>query len=63
MLRIDDTARSSMAEDLERGREPEIDYLNGEIVRLGQKLGIATPANEAVIGEVRELFAKGKRPR
>jgi 2-dehydropantoate 2-reductase len=62
MLKVDDDARSSMAEDLERGREPEIDWLNGEIVRLGSKHGVPTPVNKAIIAMARELFA-GKPPR
>lgn len=36
---------SSTAQDLARGRHSEIDYLNGFIVRRGEALGIATPAN------------------
>ncbi len=59
MLRIDDEARSSMAEDLEKGRQPEIDYLNGEIVGLGAMHGVSTPVNAAIIDEVRKLFAAG----
>ena len=62
MLKIDDDARSSMAEDLERGREPEIDWLNGEIVRLGASSGVPTPVNSEIIAHVRKLFA-GKPPR
>ncbi len=58
MLRIDEDARSSMAEDLERGRKPEIDWLNGEIVRLGKKHGVATPVNAALTAMVHELFAQ-----
>lgn len=63
MLKMDDNARSSMAEDLEKGRSPEIDFLNGEIVRLGKKLGVPTPVNDRVIAQVKERFAdaKGKR--
>ncbi|HSO48014.1 MAG TPA: ketopantoate reductase C-terminal domain-containing protein, partial [Rhizobiaceae bacterium] len=57
MLKVDDDARSSMAEDLERGRTPEIDWLNGEIARLGAANGVATPVNDAIIAMVRELFA------
>ena len=57
MLKVDDDARSSMAEDLERGRAPEIDWLNGEIARLGAANGVATPVNDAIIAMVRELFA------
>ena len=57
MLRMDEDARSSMAEDLERGREPEIDWLNGEIVRLGESRAVPTPVNSALCEMVHELFA------
>ncbi len=40
--------RSSMLQDVEAGRRTEIDYLNGAVVRMGSRHGIATPANEAV---------------
>jgi 2-dehydropantoate 2-reductase len=49
MLRIDDQARSSMADDLARGRQPEIDALCGAVVRLGQKVGVPTPRNQAML--------------
>ena len=37
--------RSSMLIAIERGRTPEIDFLNGEVVRRGKALGVATPVN------------------
>jgi 2-dehydropantoate 2-reductase len=37
--------RSSMLQDLERGKRTEIDALNGYIARRGTAQGIATPAN------------------
>src|SRR6202023_2221615 len=46
MLAIDPLARSSTWEDLHAGRPTEIDYINGELVRLAQKLGLSAPANE-----------------
>jgi 2-dehydropantoate 2-reductase len=61
ILKVDENARSSMAEDLERGRQPEIDWLNGEIVRLAQANGAQAPVNEAIIEAVKKLFA-GKPP-
>lgn len=61
MLKVDENARSSMAEDLDRGRKPEIDWLNGEIVRLAQEKGMGAKVNEAIIAEVKKLFA-GKPP-
>ena len=45
--------RSSMLQDVEAGRRTEIDYLNGAIVRLGERRGVATPYNDAVAGLVR----------
>ena len=45
MLRIDDRARSSMADDLAMGRPTEIDALCGEVVRLAAKAGMKAPIN------------------
>jgi 2-dehydropantoate 2-reductase len=39
---------SSTAQDLARGKHSEIDHLNGLIVRRGDALGIATPANRVL---------------
>ncbi len=40
--------KSSMLQDLERGRKTEIDAINGSIVREGKRLGIPTPMNEVM---------------
>ena len=40
---------SSMLQDIRRGRETEIDFLNGAVVRLGEKHGIATPTNRTLV--------------
>jgi len=39
---------SSTAQDLARGKRSEIDHLNGLVVRKGEALGIATPANRVL---------------
>jgi len=49
---------SSTAQDLARGRRSEIDYLNGLIVRRGEALGIATPANRVLWALVKLLESK-----
>jgi 2-dehydropantoate 2-reductase len=51
--------RSSMLAAIERGREPSVDYLNGEVVARGATLGIPTPVNAAIREEVIAI-AKGK---
>ena len=57
MLKVDPQARSSMADDLALGRQPEIDHLNGAIVSHGQETGVETPMNAKVCEAVRRLFA------
>jgi len=52
MLRIDDKARSSMADDLARGRTTEIDALCGEVVRLAAAHGLPAPLNAAMVALV-----------
>lgn len=50
----------STLQSLQRRRPTEIDYLNGEIVRLGRDLGIAAPLNAAVLDMVHEVERSGK---
>ena len=38
-------ARSSMLEDLERGRRLELPWLSGAVVRIGREAGVATPTH------------------
>ena len=51
---------SSTAQDLARGKRSEIDYLNGLLVRRGEALGIATPANRVLWALVKLI--EGKLP-
>jgi 2-dehydropantoate 2-reductase len=48
LLRMDATARSSMWEDLQRGRVTEIDDLCGAVVRLAAQHGGSAPRNAAM---------------
>ncbi len=48
MLAIDPVARSSMWEDLEAGRATEVDWINGEVVKLAQSLGRQAPINQTL---------------
>ena len=58
--KIDAKARSSMADDLAAGRKTEIDYLNGELVRLADRLQRAAPVNRAIVELVRKAEAGAK---
>jgi 2-dehydropantoate 2-reductase len=49
---------SSTPQDLARGKRSEIDYLNGLILRRGETLGIATPANRLLHAIVKVLESK-----
>jgi 2-dehydropantoate 2-reductase len=41
--------RSSMLQDILRGKRTEIDHINGAVVKLGTELGIETPYNSAIV--------------
>jgi 2-dehydropantoate 2-reductase len=49
---------ASTAQDLARGKRSEIDHLNGLIVRRGEALGIATPANRLLHAIVKLIESK-----
>jgi 2-dehydropantoate 2-reductase len=44
--------RPSLLQDVMRGRRTEIDELNGFVVAEGQRLGVPTPFNAAIVAEV-----------
>jgi 2-dehydropantoate 2-reductase len=51
-LKIDADARSSMWEDLSKGRPTEVDDLNGEVVRLAESAGMQAPLNQRIVDVV-----------
>ena len=57
MLKIDPTARSSMWEDLQRGRPTEIDQLQGACVELAASVGRTAPICSRVTGLIRDAEA------
>ena len=48
-------ARSSACVDILNRRRTEVDWINGSIVRLGEKHGIPTPVNRTLVGAVKGL--------
>ena len=59
MLAIDPTARSSMWEDLNRGRPTEIDYLQGALVPLAARAAVRVPQTERVVRLVKDAERAG----
>jgi len=47
--------RPSMGQDMQKGRRTEIEFLNGFVVREGEKLGIAARANAALVDIVKRV--------
>ena len=54
--------RSSMLVAIERGREPAVDFLNGEVVRGGRQLGIAVPVNQRVQDYIGAIWRRERQP-
>jgi 2-dehydropantoate 2-reductase len=54
--------RSSMLAAIERGREPAVDYLNGEVVTRGIQHGIPTPINARVRTLIHAIARGDARP-
>ncbi len=65
LANVDEEARSSTLQDLDRGRATEIGELNGAIVALAERVGATAPANAEVTAVVREherAVSAGDRP-
>jgi 2-dehydropantoate 2-reductase len=60
MVKIDPKARSSMWEDLQRGRRTEIDHLQGLIVTLAQRHGLSAPLSTRIVALIRRAEEAGK---
>jgi 2-dehydropantoate 2-reductase len=59
--KIDRKARSSMADDIAEGRRTEVNYINGELIRLAERLGMHAPVNRAIVELIRRAES-GARP-
>jgi 2-dehydropantoate 2-reductase len=55
---LNPSATSSMSHDLERGNRLEVDWLSGDVVERGTRLGVATPCNRA-ISDILSIYRGG----
>ena len=58
-MKIDPEARSSMWEDLQRGRRTEIDYLQGVITAIAERRGLDVPLSRRIVALIRQAEADG----
>jgi 2-dehydropantoate 2-reductase len=56
----DSTYGPSTLQSLQRHSSSELDYLNGEIVTLGERIGRPTPYNAGLLEQGRAVFATGR---
>ena len=59
-MKIDPEARSSMWEDLQRGRRTEIDYLQGVITAIADRHGLQVPLSRRIVALIKSAEAAGK---
>ncbi len=59
-MKIDPEARSSMWEDLQRGRRTEIDYLQGVVTTIADRHGLQAPLSRRIVTLIRRAEADGK---
>jgi 2-dehydropantoate 2-reductase len=58
-MKIDPQARSSMWEDLRRGRRTEIGYLQGVITEIADRRGLKIPLSRRIVALIKEAEAAG----
>jgi len=54
LIRLNENARNSMAQSLSRGKQTEIDYINGEIVNLAKQNNLKSPINKKLVELVKQ---------
>lgn len=59
-MMIDPEARSSMWEDLQRGRRTEVDYLQGVIISIAARRGLKVPLSQRIARLIHHAEAAGK---
>ncbi len=59
-MKIDPEARSSMWEDLQRGRRTEIDYLQGVITEIADRRRLQAPLSRRIVALIKRAEAAGR---
>ena len=56
------TLKSSMLQDIEKGRRTEIDAIDGAVVREGRKSGVRTPVTEQTVSIIHDIESGTLKP-
>jgi 2-dehydropantoate 2-reductase len=59
-MKIDPQARSSMSDDLQRGRRTEIDFLQGAILEIADRRGLAAPLSRRIVALIKDAEAASR---
>lgn len=62
LKRCGPTAKASMLQDVEKGRQTEIDVINGAVVEAGRRVNVPTPYNNAMLWMVKALEGTFPKP-
>lgn len=54
--------KASMLQDLEAGRQTEVDFINGVLSRKGREVGVMTPVSDTVVRVVKSIERGERRP-
>jgi len=54
--------KPSMLQDFERGRQTEVDFINGYVARLGRQIGVPIAMNAAIVDMVHAIEQRQLRP-
>jgi 2-dehydropantoate 2-reductase len=58
LIRLNENAKNSMAQSLSRGKQTEIDFINGEIVNLAKQNNLKSPINKKLVELVKQAERK-----
>jgi 2-dehydropantoate 2-reductase len=59
-MKVDPQARSSMWEDLQRGRRTEIDYLQGVVTEIADRRGLQVPLSRRIAALIKDAETAGR---
>ena len=54
--------RASMLQDIEKGKQCEVDAINGVVSEYGDKVGVDTPVNDRVVDIIKDIEKGNKKP-